>query len=319
MTKFEKAARITVRQCLAIKRNESVLILADEPLMEIADILWKAALDCKANAMLLQIPIMTNRDNEPHEAIAKLMREVDVIIAPTTRSLSHTKARKQACRAGARIVTMPGIIHNTFARIKNANFEAIAERSRKIADILTIGREATITSLNGTELTIPINKRDGFADTGLVHKPGHFSNLPAGEACISPVEGGTEGTLIVDSGMGLKLEEGDKISIAFRAGRAIRIKGDQGAERLRKILQPHGPKARNIAELGVGTNDSARLCWETLEDEKVMGTIHIALGNNTVFGGGNSVPVHIDGVVHKPTLEIDGRVIVKNGKLRINI
>lgn len=318
MTKLEKAARVALRQCLAVSKNESVLILADEPLMDTAKLLWKAALDCKAYAMLLQIPAMSVRDTEPPEAVSKLMCEVDVVIAPTSRSISHTKARRKANRAGTRIVTMPSITQNTFARIKNIDFIKCEDKSRKIADILTIGREAILTSVNGTSLKISIHKKVGYADTGLVLKSGQFSNLPAGEACIAPILDGTEGILVVDSGMCLEQKDNEKITITFKCGRAIRIKGNHGAERLRKELTPYSPKARSIAELGVGTNDAARLCWESLEDEKVAGTVHIALGNNVSFGGNNNVPIHIDGVVHKPTLEIDGRIIVKNGKLVLN-
>jgi len=318
MNKLEKAAHIAVRQCLDVKRNETVLVLADEPLMELASILWKAALDCKANAMLLQIPFMGKQEGEPYEAVAKLMRNVNVIITPTTYSITHSKALRQACGAGARVITMPGITHNTFSRIINADFKDIAEKSRKVADILTIGREATITSVNGTNLKIPIHGKIGLADTGLVLKPGQRTSLPAGEASVLPVEGVGEGTLVVDSGMDIEPNDVDKITMTIKDGYAIRIKGGDAAEKLRKRLQPYSPMSRKIAELGVGTNDAAKLCWETLADKKVAGTVHIALGNNTLFGGNNDVPVHIDGIIHKPTLEIDGRVIVKNGKLRLN-
>jgi leucyl aminopeptidase (aminopeptidase T) len=71
---------------------------------------------------------------------------------------------------------------------------------------------------------------------------------------------------------------------------------------------------RNVAEFGIGTNYKAKLTGVILEDEKVMGTIHIALGDNISMGGIVSVPSHLDGLVKNPTVEVDGNIIMKNGK-----
>jgi leucyl aminopeptidase (aminopeptidase T) len=80
-----------------------------------------------------------------------------------------------------------------------------------------------------------------------------------------------------------------------------------------------GKPARNIAELGVGTNDRAIITGKVLEDEKVLGTVHLALGNNVGFGGTCDVPVHLDGIILRPTLVIDDEVIIKEGALQINV
>jgi len=79
-------------------------------------------------------------------------------------------------------------------------------------------------------------------------------------------------------------------------------------------LNEYGKLACNIAELGIGTNDQAILSGRVLEDEKVMGTVHIALGNNFGFGGTCQVPMHLDGILLSPTLTIDGQVVIKDGK-----
>ena len=87
------------------------------------------------------------------------------------------------------------------------------------------------------------------------------------------------------------------------------------AKKLKQQLDAVGKDARNIAEFGIGTNDSAKLSGVLLEDEKVMGTIHIALGNNVSMGGSVNVPIHLDGVVKKPTVWMDGKLLMKDGKL----
>jgi aminopeptidase len=83
------------------------------------------------------------------------------------------------------------------------------------------------------------------------------------------------------------------------------------------MLDKVGKGARNIAEFGIGTNDSAKLSGILLEDEKVMGTIHLALGNNITMGGTFNVPIHLDGLVKKPTVWMDGKLIMKDGNLLV--
>jgi aminopeptidase len=104
------------------------------------------------------------------------------------------------------------------------------------------------------------------------------------------------------------------IKITIEKGEAIRIEGSQVLE---EIMEKYGRDARNVAELGIGTNDKVKLSGSVLEDEKVLGTVHVALGDNSTFGGNVSVPVHLDGIIRNPVLTIDGRVLVKDGKLQI--
>ena len=73
--------------------------------------------------------------------------------------------------------------------------------------------------------------------------------------------------------------------------------------------------ARNIAEFGIGTNYQARVIGNILQDEKVLGTCHIAFGNNSSFGGKVYSEMHIDNVIQKPTIVVDKEIIMKDGKI----
>ena len=75
------------------------------------------------------------------------------------------------------------------------------------------------------------------------------------------------------------------------------------------------PLARNLAELGIGTNDKARVTGVILEDEKIYGTVHIALGSNDTFGGTVAAGIHVDGVVKEPVLKLDGKTVLEKGHL----
>lgn len=313
MTKMESAAQTVINKCVNVQKGESILILSNSPHEDIAQYLFHAACKKTTFAYSFQIAHIAKKDPIPL-ALDRLMSKMDVIIAVTSPSISHTDARRKACRRGCRIISMPNITNETFTRLASADYIKIGRKSRKLKDILSIAKEVIVTATNGTELYIPIYKRKGHADIGILDKAGLFSNLPAGEAAIAPDDGKTEGRLIVDSGMGVGQYDTDKLILSIKNGKTIRISGGNAANRLRRKLSYYGPDSRLVAEFGIGTNDSARLSGYSLEDEKVLGTIHVAIGNNISFGGNNDVPIHLDGVVYKATVEIDGRKILENGK-----
>ena len=79
----------------------------------------------------------------------------------------------------------------------------------------------------------------------------------------------------------------------------------------------HGEAGTNFAELGVGTNERAILTGNVLEDEKILGSVHLAFGASAAIGGTVQVPVHLDCVLLEPTVEIDGEVVVSGRELLI--
>lgn len=311
------AARI-LATCLGVKQGEEVLVVTDEPLRPVGELLWQAAKDLGAEASIVEIMPRASHGAEPPAMVAEAMKKAAVVLAPTSKSLSHTAARKEANQAGARIYTLPGILPETLVRALQGNYERIAEVSNKLAEILTKGKTARVTTPAGTDITLSIAGRTGHPDTGLVNKPGLFSNFPAGEAFIAPVEGTANGKFVVDGSMsGAGILTNDPITFIVKDGFVTDITGGEGARRIVEIIKPFGQPARNIAELGIGTNDQAELCGSPLEDEKVLGTAHIAIGDNKTFGGNTSVPSHLDGIMLKATIEIDGQVIMQDGKLMI--
>jgi leucyl aminopeptidase (aminopeptidase T) len=315
MDKLFKAAQVALGNCLAVKKGESVLVITDAPERKIGYAFWEAAIEAGTEAMLLEIIPRSSNGEEPPEAVAKLMKDFDVLIIPTSKSMSHTNARREACEAGARCVTLPGIIEDTMERTLNADYNEIAERSIRMAKMVNSGKTARVTTPAGTDISMSLEGRECHEDTGLVHNPGDFSNLPAGEAYIAPLEGTSNGIIVVDGAMLGKVKE--PIRIVVKDGYATQITGGKSAAELEVILEPFGQPGRNIAELGIGTNHKAMIVGNVLEDEKVMGTIHMALGDNKSMGGNVSVQSHLDGILLKPTLWIDDKKIMENGVLKI--
>ncbi|MDP2749892.1 MAG: aminopeptidase, partial [Nanoarchaeota archaeon] len=171
----------------------------------------------------------------------------------------------------------------------------------------------------GTDLILNVKDRKVDYDDGDYTMPGSFGNLPAGEASISPAENICSGLLVVDysiAGIG-KLKEPVKIHIDH--GFISEIKGGEQAKALAKMLADvKSELAYNIAELGIGTNDQAKITGSVLEDEKVIGTVHIGIGNNASYGGKIDVPIHIDCVISKPTVVVDGKRLMEDGEFLLD-
>jgi leucyl aminopeptidase (aminopeptidase T) len=315
MDQLRTAALIAARDCMAIKQDETVLVITDEPLRKIGYGLWEASKQLAAEAIITEIIPRRSNGEEPPTAVAELMKMVKVALMPTSMSLSHTDARREASGEGVRIATLPGITEETMIRTLSADYYKIAERSRKVADILNDGSIVRMTTGGGTDIVLPIDGRVGFADTGLNHNPGDFSNLPAGEGYISPVEGKSVGVIVFDGSMaGIGKLRDEIIKVEVIDGFASRIEGGDGAKKLLSIMKPLGKLAFNLAELGIGTNDKARITGSVLEDEKAIGTVHIAFGDNKSMGGSVKVASHLDGVIMNPSVYVDDELILEEGR-----
>lgn len=317
-TNLDKASVIAIRDCMGVRKKEKVLVITDENKREIGYSLYLNALALGHEALLVEMKSREFNGEEPPQTVAELMMKYDVVLCPTTKSLTHTEARRNASAAGVRIATFPGITKEVMIRGLNADYKKIAALSIKLKKIFEKTKIIRVTSQAGTDITMDITGRDAFASKGLFHKKGESGNLPTGETFVAPLEGKSEGVFVVDGSMaGLGMLKNANIKIKVEKGFATEITGGKEAQKLIEILDKHGRAARNIAEFGIGTNDKAKLSGILLEDEKVMGTVHIALGDNKSMGGSVGVPSHLDGLIKKPTVYFDGKIIMKSGKLLV--
>jgi leucyl aminopeptidase (aminopeptidase T) len=304
------AVSTVIGQCLAVKPGEDVLIIVDAAARAIGEALRDAAANAGADAVLAIMDERATDGTEPPRPIAAALGQSDVFIAPTSRSLSHTKARKAASDAGARGATMPGVTEEMLARVMAVDFETMAARSAAVAKLLDHGERAHVSCPLGSDLTLELAGRAGLADDGRLTEAGAFGNLPCGEGFIAPAGG--HGTLVASSLAPLGVSA-EPARLALGDGRIVGAVGGLGPEFL-KLLEAHGELGTNLAELGVGTNDRAILTGNVLEDEKILGTVHVAFGASAGIGGNVSVPIHLDVVVLDASLEIDGRQVLDAGR-----
>ena len=318
---FVEIGKNVFKNSFGLKSGERVLIVTDALKRKEADLFFEAAKFFTNQVRMIEIPLMDQSGQEPPEELLKPLLWADVALLITSQSISHTEARLKATAKGARIASLPRVTLEMIKRNLSVVDQSIKEKSDKLAEILTQGEIAEIKSENGTDLLIPIKNRKAISDAGLFLTPGAFGNLPAGEAFLAPLEEKAEGVAVIDGNSflpGVILDQ--PIRITFRWGRAWRIKGGKAAEILREELKKAGSKSNMLAELGIGTNFQASLISASvspLEVEKVAGTCHLALGSNFTFGGKINAGFHADGVILKPTLKIDGKIIIENGKFLV--
>jgi leucyl aminopeptidase (aminopeptidase T) len=292
------------------------------------ELLWNSAFGSKVvdtlKAKKLLKPLINKKLNTSQfrnieKIIKKFKKEsVDVVIALSYHSTSHTKFRDLLTRVcGTRYASMPLFDKQMLFGAMAVKWRHMADLTKKISQKVNKFETLQIETPNGTCLTLSKKGRKAMADTGIITTPGAFSNLPAGEVYLAPREGTAEGTLVLEWAPTRKLTK--PIILTVQKGNVISVKGnEQFAYYLRSKLKERKENA-NIAELGIGTNNRATRPDNILESEKILGTIHIALGDNSTFGGKISTPFHQDFVFFKPTVTLITRsgqekILLKKGK-----
>jgi leucyl aminopeptidase (aminopeptidase T) len=202
----------------------------------------------------------------------------------------------------------------------NVDWRALADRTARLVAAVNRAEWVNIECPNGTAMHICKRGRNAGGDDGLLTASGCFGNLPAGEAYLAPLEGESHGKMVVEWGPTSKLES--PLTIIIADGRVARIEGDDPLRDRLEARFNENDACRNLAELGIGTNDQASRPDNVLEAEKILGTIHLALGDNTGFGGVVAAPFHEDYVFYQPTVTLvmeDGseEIILDNGNLML--
>ena len=311
---LDRAVSTLFRDCLDLNPSEEVLVICNPMTEELGALLRINAQGEGGEATLAVISERESHAAEPPQAVAAAMLAVDMVVAPTIQSISHTEARRAATEAGVRVASMPGVTGEMLARVMGADLTLLRKRGTSVGRALGAGGEARVTCTKGSDLRLGLEDRTAIVDAGALNMRGAFGNIPCGEAFIAPMEGTAEGTLVVDGSIAGVGRVTAPVELTVHGGHLADASGPEGAQ-LMELLTEHGADGTSVAELGIGTNESAILTGNILEDEKILGTAHVAFGASAAIGGTVQVPVHLDCVVLRPTVEVDGSTIVQAGEL----
>jgi len=235
-------------------------------------------------------------------------------------SITHTQAVRDAVARGSRALAMTAFNERLLTSgAIDADFVARKPVCQAIAGLFARGKRARLTTPAGTDLALELEGRIGNALVGMV-EPGQFAPALTIEANFSPTEGTSRGVIVADAsipyeGIGVLAEP---VRMKVDNGRITSVEGGRQARLFSHHLERHGdPNAYNVAELGVGLNPAARMMGVMLEDEAVCGTVHIGIGTNITLGGKVKAACHYDAIMWRPTLEIDGEFILREGEVLI--
>lgn len=315
-----RGAATVANVCLGVKPGEKVLIVTEAEKMSIAQSVATAVYAAKADPVLTVMLPRERDGQEPPETVAAAMKASDAFVCVVGKSITHTSAVKNACAEGSR-----GIMLTQFSEAMmihgglEADFPAAARDCRAIAQKLGGAEKIHLTAEGGTDLTFSARGRRYNAMYCMV-EAGEFAPVPTVEANTSPLEGTANGVIVADAsvpyvGIGLLKEP---VVCKVENGKITSITGGVQAQMLKDDLeQKQDENVFNIAELGIGLNPNCSFCGFMLEDEGVYGSAHIGIGTSITLGGVVKAACHYDLIMHKATVEADGIIILRNGKVMI--
>jgi len=204
------------------------------------------------------------------------------------------------------------------------DLEELAQRGRKIVGAVAHSAKVHVTSEHGTDIEFQVKGRKWIIDDGIISKEDREAgdvglNLPCGEVFVCPIETSANGTAFFDVPTSYFGHCISGIKLEFKGGKVVKFSAEHGEKDFKGILDSATGDKDRIAEFAIGLNPKAQFINDILVDEKVLGTIHIAIGNNKgpAYGGKNDSSIHWDLIMTHPTVKIDGKPIMKNGKLKI--
>lgn len=316
-------AEIVVTKSLCIAPGEKVLIVTDKVSLDAAVLLSDAAKMAGGDVSMYVIKECERPLKSVPDDLEDMIKGVTVGMTPFKgiaaegsfrfRLLSILKAQ------GARVAHMPGITLDILQSkdVGSADISLVDKYADRVLSALSGAQNVRITAANGTDLSFCIDGRRVMSEGGVIPK-GEFFNFPSGEVFVAPIENSANGIFICDVSCGSLGNVDAPVRLEFLRGKVVEISGDgKVAEMLKTDVSLASGGKSIIAEFGIGVNPFFKQIGNVLVDEKVLGTCHVAIGDNTGFGGINKSSIHVDFIVDKPTISVDRNRIMTEGKLNV--
>ena len=316
-----RTADMLVRENLSVKSGEQVLIIADYATDFI--VVNAIASACKMLGAEPTVTVMSPRainGAPPPRIVEQAAQGADVIISPASTPMTYSKFRWDLVRVKkqARFCTMPAINADLMTYgASQADYSEIERTTKKLAEIYR-GKTVRVTSEFGCDITADIEGLIPLTSAGVAREKGDTCCFPDGETPIIPPNKGTaEGVLVWDTSAHMLKMLKEPLKMNVKNGKVVEVFDSKDAPMFRKILEDVGEEGKHITEISIGTNPMARITGNVSEDKKGIGRVHIAVGSFREFE--KDTPVHIDGVIQKPTVELDGKVIIEKGIFQIEL
>lgn len=313
----EGAVRV-VEVSAAVRSDETVLIVTDDPSRPTADAIAEAARAVTDEVLMTVMPPVRHNGNEPPAAVAAAMQHAEVIFHITHRSITHTQAAAAAKTPPTRWISLTKFTPEDLARPAIfVDFARIRPHCDALAAAFTDAETARVTAPTGTDLTIDLSGSTGNSHPGIADAPGSHTALVHIEANVSPVADGVHGTAVIDGAIPDldigRLERPIRLEIAD--GRVTDIGGGEAADRIAAVWAEYDdPAVYQIAQLAVGMNPAVERFTDGFsENHARFGNVHLGIGTSIILGGQTHTPVHFDAMMGSATLTLDGTPVVVDG------
>jgi aminopeptidase len=293
-----------------LNQHDSTLILTDSYSSPIADAFKLAAAEKGSSVELYEIKNSDRPLNEIPAELEKLLPGKSIVLNiikafPEEISFRIKWIFKVEENKKIKMGHMPGITEDMMLRSVNVDFFTMKSTADLLISALKGAELLHITTDAGTDLLIGVKNRIFTGDIGVI--AGEMCNLPCGEIYCAPVETKASGVVVFDASIGDIGLLKQPLKVFLHKGRITKFEceDEKLANRVEQLSNVD-EEARVIGELGIGVNPGARITGNMLEDEKAIGTAHIAFGNNADFpgGGNNHSQIHRDFLFYTPTIEV---------------
>ncbi len=312
-----RSAHNVLQNSLRLKPGESLLVAGDSrQSLALLKAFVTAGNVLGARTGLLTYPVLARQNDEPPPFVQAAFAAVDAVVAAPVVSLTHTRTLRAARDQGARILVCSGLSEEMMLGSVDVAYDELAHETRRLAALFDRAQTARVTATNGMDVTVRLGDRKAMAVDGICDQPGQWNFVPAGATALAPLEGSAEGVIVFDGSLAPLGILQDPVRLVVREGRVVEIQGGRQADQFCKFLSSfQHDLVYNIAEIGVGTNPKATLSGRLIEDERLLGSVHFGIGKSLNLGGTVDAPSHTDGVIVRPTLYLDGDVIIRDGQI----
>jgi leucyl aminopeptidase (aminopeptidase T) len=315
---LQRCARTALEKCGRVKPGEHVLVVTDTMRdLSVAQALVGAALSADAVPVLIVMPARRSTPQEPPAAVLAAMQATDLAFLYTTYSMTHSSARVQAQKAGARVISMPGVTEDGFLRTLAVDMDRLVDLTNRLSNRVSKASTARVTTALGTDMRYELGHPAATLD-GAVERQGDLDAFPPGLFLSVPRLASASGIAVVDASITQIGRLSSPVTMTFDKGRLVKIDGGSEAARLSALLASlDDDNAYSFAAWGIGTNPGAALAGEdpSFEGERVLGWTHVSTGSNATFPGGTvQAKIHLDGIISQPTIHLDDELILDNGR-----
>jgi leucyl aminopeptidase (aminopeptidase T) len=319
-----EAAKVVVDQCLKVQPGENVVIVTDTmQSWRLVESVAMAVNLAKAEYTLIctkprKSMYGPKEITEPPAPVAGALKKADAAFLVGTTGLVFTSAVQEALDNGTRLLSSPGMSEDNFVRCVMTDHEELWEITKRVQSFFTNGRHCKLTSPQGTDLKFEIAFHP-LGDRSGIPKPGTFDFLPAGIASAGFKKGTANGTIVIDGSFSRIGVLREPLTLTVQNGTIVKSEGGFEVREFRNMMDMFGdPNMYNPGIITTGTNPNAKFTGVPNEDERVIGMCSIMIGDNAkTQGGDNPAVMYLVAMLTTPRLEIDGTVIVEEGRLRV--